>query len=57
MVNDHGEIEEISFLELLRKQFSGEVDAGTAEIELCKYKWEPFKKSNQTQSVSAVRTH
>jgi len=57
VVNDHGEIEEISFLELLRKQFSGEVDAGTAEIELCKYKWEPFKKSNQTQSVSAVRTH
>ncbi|KAF8440592.1 hypothetical protein BGX38DRAFT_1332112 [Terfezia claveryi] len=35
-------IEEVSLYELLKKQFSGEVDARAAEIELGKYHWDPF---------------
>ena len=37
------DVMEISLYDLLKEQFSGEVDARTAEVELKKYKWEPFK--------------
>ena len=56
IVHGNGGIEEISQYELLKKQFSREVDARAAEIELGKYKWELFKKNN-SQSVTAFRTH
>ena len=39
-----GTMNEVSLYLLLKEQFSGEVDARTAEIELGKFQWEPFKQ-------------
>jgi len=52
--NGHGNTVEVSLYDLIRKQFSGEIDARTAEIELGKFHWEPFKKDGL--SVVAFRT-
>ena len=56
LANGHGAIEEISLYDLLKNQFSSEVDARAAEIELGRYKWEPFKKNNP-QLVTTFRSN
>lgn len=52
--NGHGTVVEVSMYDLMKSYFSGEVDARTAEIELGKFKWEPFKKDGL--SLIAFRT-
>jgi len=54
--NGHGNTVEVSLYDLIRKQFSGEIDARTAEIELGKFHWEPFRKDGLGLSVVAFRT-
>lgn len=54
--NGNGTIAEVSLYDLLKKQFSGEIDARQAEIELGKFKWDPFKKDKDVLSVVAYRT-
>ena len=49
-----GTVNEVSLYLLLKEQFNGEVDARTAEIELGKFRWEPFKKDGL--SVMAFQT-
>ena len=49
-----GTVNEVTLYLLLKEQFSGEVDARTAEIELGKFRWEPFKKDGL--SVMAFQT-
>ncbi|KAF8456997.1 hypothetical protein BGX38DRAFT_893005 [Terfezia claveryi] len=57
ILDGRGNIEEVSLYELLKKQFSREVDARAAEIELGRYHWDPFKRGGSTESVTAFRTH
>ena len=49
-----GTVNEVLLYLLLKEQFSGKVDARTAEIELGKYRWEHFKKGGL--SVMAFQT-
>jgi len=54
--NGYGNTVEVSLYDLIRKQFSGEINARTAEIELRKFHWEPFRKDGLGLSVVAFRT-
>ncbi|RPB24215.1 hypothetical protein L211DRAFT_879868 [Terfezia boudieri ATCC MYA-4762] len=55
VLRGNGDVVETSLFDLLQQQFSGEVDARTTEVELKKYKWEPFKKGGQL--VTGFKTH
>lgn len=50
--NGNGTTVEVSLFELLQKKFCGDMDARVAEIELGRYKWEPFKRDNTVNLIS-----